>query len=165
MYTHAHILTHSLTHALIHLLTRSHTHAHTHSHGAHTHTHSLAHPRYWHACALNMYNDVTCWGASWSTGDNSTGHNFGQANVPFARGAKQIAAGGMHTCAILQNGSVVCWCVCVRVCQVRVFVCVCACVRGHVGGCACVAYVRTFVRVCVGVGACVPVSDNPHVCV
>jgi alpha-tubulin suppressor-like RCC1 family protein len=70
-----------------------------------------------HVCALLATNEVRCWGNNASgqlgyghasiIGDNELPASAGSVNVggPVA----QIAAGGDHTCALLQSGEVVCW--------------------------------------------------------
>jgi alpha-tubulin suppressor-like RCC1 family protein len=66
-----------------------------------------------HTCAINAAQEVLCWGANGS----------GQLGVPIAQVARSsfpvkvdvggkaiaIAAGGAHTCAILDTGVVKCW--------------------------------------------------------
>lgn len=70
-----------------------------------------------HSCALLDDGHVRCWG------DNSVGQlglgntmNLGDDELPssvppvsLGGVAKQIAAGGNHTCAVLTNNDVVCW--------------------------------------------------------
>jgi alpha-tubulin suppressor-like RCC1 family protein len=70
-----------------------------------------------HTCALlTATGGVRCWGdgASGRLGYANT-NNIGDNETPLSAGsvsvgaATQVAAGGAHTCAILQNGSVRCW--------------------------------------------------------
>ena len=67
-----------------------------------------------HTCAIQSDGSVRCWGE----GDNGRLGNGGTANknTPTAtsslgsgRTAIDITAGGDHTCAVLDNGSVACW--------------------------------------------------------
>lgn len=71
-----------------------------------------------HTCALRDTGDVICWGSGSGTGQLGYGNTnpvgFGQtpASVgPVNVGGRvaQIAAGGIHTCAILGTGAVRCW--------------------------------------------------------
>ncbi len=67
---------------------------------------------YQHACALRSNHQVVCWG------DNAKGQ-LGLNQTPVARnrylavplpsGALGLAAGGTHTCAVVQGGTVYCW--------------------------------------------------------
>ena len=70
---------------------------------------------YYHTCAILDDGNVSCWG------DNSKGQlGIGSEEVPLevkptqtaplgGTGAVKIAAGGHHTCAILDDGNVSCW--------------------------------------------------------
>lgn len=68
-----------------------------------------------HTCALFANGDVKCWGIN-SNGQLGYGHTV-ERRAPvgevldFGAGRKvsQLAAGGSHTCAILDDGSVKCW--------------------------------------------------------
>jgi cysteine-rich repeat protein len=74
-----------------------------------------------HACALLDDGSVKCWGdgrtGALGQGDPSNRGNkpgeMGDALPPIAlgtgRSARAIAAGGAHTCALLDDGSVKCW--------------------------------------------------------
>jgi alpha-tubulin suppressor-like RCC1 family protein len=70
-----------------------------------------------HPCALLDNGSVRCWGFG---GDGRLGYanqqDIGDDESPAAvgpvnlgRSAKAISAGGAHTCAVLDNGSVLCW--------------------------------------------------------
>ncbi len=74
-----------------------------------------------HTCALLNSGDVRCWGkgqsgqlgyelgyiSSENIGD--TEHPASKGNVDIGGKAVQIAAGGIHTCALLDTGNVRCW--------------------------------------------------------
>ena len=74
-----------------------------------------------HTCAILDNGGVKCWGYGTSgqlgygsfanLGDNSgeMGNSLPVVNLGTGRKAKAIVAGGGHTCAILDNGSVKCW--------------------------------------------------------
>lgn len=75
-----------------------------------------------HTCARLNDGSVKCWGSNSSgqlglvdktviRGDNpgEMGSNFDVVNLGEGRTAVRIAAGGEHTCAILDNGNVRCW--------------------------------------------------------
>jgi alpha-tubulin suppressor-like RCC1 family protein len=70
-----------------------------------------------HSCALWRTGNVRCWGRN-SDGQLGYGHtnNIGDDETPASAGnvdiggkATQIAAGGRHTCALLDTGKVRCW--------------------------------------------------------
>lgn len=70
-----------------------------------------------HACALLDSGDVRCWGSNGS-GQLGYGHtqSIGDARVPASVApvkvggrVKSISAGKLHTCALLDEGSVRCW--------------------------------------------------------
>lgn len=65
------------------------------------------------ACAVLESGKITCWGLN-AQGQSGTGLSVGRFHKPEATAvgidtAVQVAAGGYHTCAVLQNGSVWCW--------------------------------------------------------
>jgi cysteine-rich repeat protein len=70
-----------------------------------------------HTCALLDTGAVRCWGRGYSgrlgygntnnIGDNETPTSVG--DVPVGGTVVQIAAGGEHTCAVLDTGAVRCW--------------------------------------------------------
>jgi alpha-tubulin suppressor-like RCC1 family protein len=74
-----------------------------------------------HTCAILEDGSVRCWGYGFdgqlgygSTDDVGDGRGSDQSvasagPVPLGGGALTIAAGGLHTCAILDGGSVRCW--------------------------------------------------------
>ena len=75
----------------------------------------------YHTCALLNDDSVKCWGNNDygqlglddkdSRGDDSSemGDNLPAVNVGAGKTASAIVAGGFHTCAILNDGSVKCW--------------------------------------------------------
>lgn len=68
----------------------------------------------YHTCAIIENGSVACWGknSNGQLGDGSTTHRNIPTlvnNFPSNRSAIAISSGAMHTCAILNNGSVVCW--------------------------------------------------------
>jgi alpha-tubulin suppressor-like RCC1 family protein len=71
----------------------------------------LASGRY-HACARHGAGLVSCWGRNdfGQIGDNNAGTDHPMPfMVPLARAAVHIAAAGYHTCALLDDDSLVCW--------------------------------------------------------
>jgi alpha-tubulin suppressor-like RCC1 family protein len=74
---------------------------------------------FYHTCALMDDHSVECWGYSlWgelgygnhkTIGDNEDPASAGPVNLGSGRTAKAVSAGGDHTCAILDDGSVKCW--------------------------------------------------------
>ena len=74
-----------------------------------------------HTCAILDGGDVKCWGAnvngrlglgdttSRGFGPNQMGDNLPVVALGTGRTATAISAGGNHTCAILDNGTVKCW--------------------------------------------------------
>lgn len=68
-------------------------------------------------CALMSTFDVRCWGAGGTgslgygntnhIGDNETPATAGDVNIGGL--ADQVAAGGLHTCAVMASGQVRCW--------------------------------------------------------
>ncbi|HMQ28377.1 MAG TPA: hypothetical protein PKA98_20480, partial [Acidimicrobiales bacterium] len=74
-----------------------------------------------HACALLDNGQVKCWGSGLqgrlgrgSTSDigdsiSEMGDNLTAVDLGTGRTAVAVTAGGFHTCAILDNGSVKCW--------------------------------------------------------
>lgn len=65
------------------------------------------------SCALLEGGDVRCWGAITGTsGNQNIGDDPGEyptENVPLGAPAKEVAAGGLHACAVLETGAVRCW--------------------------------------------------------
>ena len=76
---------------------------------------------YAHTCVLLTNDAVRCWGDNSSgqlgyghtnrIGDNETPADVGDVDLGLSMGVKvtQIAAGGRHTCALLDSGAVRCW--------------------------------------------------------
>ncbi|MCC7442433.1 MAG: hypothetical protein IT285_12425, partial [Bdellovibrionales bacterium] len=76
---------------------------------------------YWHSCALLVDGGVKCWGyntpGALGLGDSSPrgdasgemGDNLPLVDLGTGRSAQDVVAGGNHTCALLDNGSVKCW--------------------------------------------------------
>jgi alpha-tubulin suppressor-like RCC1 family protein len=70
-----------------------------------------------HACVVTMAGQVRCWGdgtdgklGTGNTSDVLEGANEDASRVSFgARKATQVACGNEFTCALLDNGAVVCW--------------------------------------------------------
>ena len=72
-----------------------------------------------HTCALLDDGSVRCWGAGFdgrlgygdadSIGDDETPAAPGPVRLGVGRTAAAISAGGAHTCALLDDGSVRCW--------------------------------------------------------
>ena len=72
-----------------------------------------------HTCALLDDGSVRCWGFGGngrlgygntdSIGDNETPGSVGPVDLGPGHTAKAISAGGAHTCAILNDASVLCW--------------------------------------------------------
>jgi alpha-tubulin suppressor-like RCC1 family protein len=75
-----------------------------------------------HACVLGVFGEVQCWGrnrgqlgvdaaatgAASVIGDAS-GEMAALESVPLGRPAVAVAAGALHTCALLDDGGVKCW--------------------------------------------------------
>ena len=72
-----------------------------------------------HTCAILEDDTVRCWGFNLdgrlgyghtdAIGDNEPAGSGGPVNLGPGRTARAIAAGGSHTCALLDNGTVRCW--------------------------------------------------------
>lgn len=72
-----------------------------------------------HTCVIRDDGQVMCWGYGFSgalgygitgvIGDNETPASIGTVSLGPGRTAVDIAAGGAHTCAVLDNGDVRCW--------------------------------------------------------
>lgn len=72
-----------------------------------------------HTCAILDDDSVRCWGLGQygrlgygntdNIGDSRTPGSVGPVNLGLGRTAKAISAGGVHTCAVLDNASVRCW--------------------------------------------------------
>ena len=73
----------------------------------------------YHSCALLDDGSVRCWGygtsgqlgygATATIGDDETPAAAGPVDLGPGRTARAISAGSVHTCAVLDNGSVRCW--------------------------------------------------------
>ncbi len=65
-----------------------------------------------HSCAVDAAGKASCWGDN-SAGQLGNGTTIGgsaPANVsPLGEGIEELAAGGMHTCALTEAGGVFCW--------------------------------------------------------
>lgn len=72
-----------------------------------------------HTCALTEKSKVFCWGLNKygqlglghnaDIGDNETAAAGGPVQIDAERQVVQIAAGAVHTCALLDDGAVKCW--------------------------------------------------------
>lgn len=67
-----------------------------------------------HTCALTTDGDLQCWGANFygQLGNGTSGRDPQSTPVPVLGldgGAKAVAAGDMHTCAVTAAGGVRCW--------------------------------------------------------
>ena len=72
-----------------------------------------------HTCAVLAAGTVRCWGAGTSgrlgyasqasIGDDEVPRSAGPVDLGLGRTARAIAAGTLHTCAILDDGTVRCW--------------------------------------------------------
>jgi len=72
-----------------------------------------------HTCAILDNGSVRCWGYgragrlgygnTGNVGDKQTPQSTGPVNLGPGRTAQAISAGGVHTCALLDDGSVLCW--------------------------------------------------------
>ena len=72
-----------------------------------------------HTCAVLDDGSVRCWGFGedgrlgygneTDIGDDESPGSVGPVNLGMGRTAMAISAGGAHTCAVLDNGKVLCW--------------------------------------------------------
>ena len=72
-----------------------------------------------HTCALLDDATVRCWGTGFggklgygnvtTIGDNETPGSVGPVDLGIGRTATAVTAGGYHSCALLDNGTVRCW--------------------------------------------------------
>ena len=67
----------------------------------------------YHSCAIDTSGDIQCWGDGryGQLGNGSNSASLLPVNVSLPTGAKavDVALGIYHTCALLTNGSVMCW--------------------------------------------------------
>jgi len=74
--------------------------------------HIAAGPDAAHTCALTESGEVRCWGENGvgQIGDESTGDFAAQSvAIPLPSATVDLDTGGLHTCAVLDNGRVYCW--------------------------------------------------------
>lgn len=68
---------------------------------------------YWHSCALLKDGTVRCWGnnqhSQLGVGTVNNGKNYQPVAVHGIETATQIATGDMHSCALLEGGTIQCW--------------------------------------------------------
>jgi alpha-tubulin suppressor-like RCC1 family protein len=81
----------------------------------------LVHARSFRTCAILENDSVKCWGQNTSSqlglGDSNSrgdasgemGDNLPEFDLGTGRAATALAMGGVHTCALLTNGTVKCW--------------------------------------------------------
>jgi alpha-tubulin suppressor-like RCC1 family protein len=67
-----------------------------------------------HSCVINAEGTVSCWGMGADLGNGAPGGSLlpvTVSGIPGGAGpsAVSLSAGGSHTCALLSDGSVVCW--------------------------------------------------------
>ena len=66
----------------------------------------------WHSCAVLENGEVKCWGYNYKgqlgTG-NTTSLNTPSAAINLGGKAVAISIGGIHSCALLENGDLKCW--------------------------------------------------------
>ncbi|MFZ6026487.1 MAG: RCC1 repeat-containing protein [Chloroflexota bacterium] len=65
-----------------------------------------------HVCALTRDGAVKCWGRNYhgELGNNSTTNRSTPVDVVgLSGGVKQLAVGGFHACALLEDGGIKCW--------------------------------------------------------
>ena len=73
-----------------------------------------------HTCALLDDNSLKCWGQGTvygqlgqgntnNIGDNETPADISSIDLGSGRSAKAVSAGGVHTCALLDDNSIKCW--------------------------------------------------------
>ena len=66
-----------------------------------------------HTCAILEDGTLTCWGANGSGQLGNGKNSYGPAPVavllPEGSSVQSVSAGGIHTCALLDDGSVMCW--------------------------------------------------------
>ncbi len=61
-----------------------------------------------HSCAIDMNDQVVCWGGGTGDKDNERQPNYGQSIAPSGKFIS-IACGQAHSCAVDDKGGVVCW--------------------------------------------------------
>jgi alpha-tubulin suppressor-like RCC1 family protein len=66
----------------------------------------------WHSCSLMLLGEIKCWGrnSEGQLGDGTTINRLFPTNVVgLAELPSAVSVGNEHTCALIQNGGVMCW--------------------------------------------------------
>jgi alpha-tubulin suppressor-like RCC1 family protein len=66
----------------------------------------------YHSCAVTLQGEVVCWGAGQTYSDAGCPHpvyDCGQAGPPPGGGFVGLALGTAHSCALRDDGRILCW--------------------------------------------------------